>query len=199
MPVLHISERAAGANLLPASTQKTLRDRLEAREIALEGKDGRCYVARPIRASDAPSLMRGYDALSVNSKWFRMLHTLPHLTEEMAREFCTPDPACDVCIVLEGWGKLEGEILGGARITGSADGAAAEFSVSLRPEVQGLGLARQALETIFAVAREMGYRRLWGTIHEDNEAMANLAEILGFHLRRDPEDGSLILAERDLV
>ena len=72
--------------------------------------------------------------MSDHSKWFRMLYRVPHLTEEMAREFCSPHPARDLCIVVEGAGNLTGEILGGARVAGADDGRRAEFAVSLRPE-----------------------------------------------------------------
>lgn len=172
-----------------------LRDRLERREITLVAKDGRSYAIRPIRPSDAPSLMRGYDAMTNTSKWFRMLHEVPHLTESMALEFCTPDPKHDLCVVLEGCGDLAGEILGGARIAGARDGKSVEFSVSLRPEAQGLGLARKALETVFSVAKEEGYTRLWGSIHNRNIPMLHLAESMGFRLRRDPDDASLVVAD----
>jgi RimJ/RimL family protein N-acetyltransferase len=175
-----------------------LRDRLEGREITIAGKDGRSYVMRPIRSSDAPSLMRGYDAMTDNSKWFRMLHPVPHLTEAMALEFCTPDPKRDLCVVMEGCGELKGEILGGARIAGSPNGISAEFSVSLRPEAQGLGLARKALETVLAAAKEMGYKQICGSIHARNQRMLCLAQRIGFRLRRDPEDVSLMLAELSL-
>ena len=80
----------------------TLQDQVESVASAVAGKDRRSYVIRPIRASDAPSLMRGYAAMTEPSKWFRMLHAVPHLTETMALDFCTPDPARDLCLVLLG-------------------------------------------------------------------------------------------------
>lgn len=176
----------------------TLRGQLESREITVADKNGRSYVIRPIRPSDAPSLMRGYDALTDRFKWFRMLHAVPHLTEALALQFCTPDPERDLCIVLEGRGSLEGEILGGARVAGSDDGVSSEFSVSLRPEAQGLGLARNALKTVLTAAKEMGYTRIWGTIHGSNDTMLQLAQRMGFRLQQDPEDVSLVLAKLSL-
>jgi acetyltransferase len=181
-----------------AQDTQTLRDRLEAYEVRLAGKDGRSYAIRPIRTSDAASLMRGYDAMSDSSKWFRLLHAVPHLTEAMALEFCSPDPKRDICVVLEGCDELEGEILDSTRISGSPDGARAEFSVSLRPEAQGLGLAIKALETVFAVAKEMRYAQIYGSINRRNEPMLRLAESMGFHLGRDPEDPALMVAELSL-
>jgi RimJ/RimL family protein N-acetyltransferase len=181
-----------------AANEMTVRDRLDAGGIALPGKDGQSYVMRPIRPADAASLMRGFDAMTDNAKWFRMLSGVPHLTEAMAMAFCRPNPKCDLCVVIEGRGALAGEILGGARIAGAEDGISAEFSVSLRPEAEDLGLAHKALETVFAAAKDMGYARIFGSVHARNAPMLELAKKMGFRLRRDPEDASLMLAELSL-
>ena len=173
---------------------QSLRDRLAARMVRIRGKDGKDYVLRPIQPADAPSLIRGYDAMSERGKWFRMLHAVPHLTEKMAREFCAPDPQTECCVVIDGRDELADEILGGARVAGLGRGMAAEFSVSLRPEARGLGLARQALETVIDVAREAGNTEVWGLIARQNTAMLKLAERVGFENKRDLDDISLIRA-----
>ena len=178
---------------------RSLRETLAAKEIRLRGKDGIEYLIRPIRLSDAPLIMRGYDALSERSKWFRTLHALPHLTEEMARELCSPDPNTEVALVLEGQGALCGEIIGGARIVGIGPGRAAEFAVTLRNEARGLGLARQSLEMLIDIAREAGCASVWGQISASNTNMLHLARRLGFAIRRDPDDYSLSLAEISLA
>lgn len=175
-----------------------LRERLLRRKVTIAGKDGHPHLARPIDETDAGRLIRCYDAMTDRGRWFRVLHHLPHLTQDMARDFCTPDPEHDLCIVLEGDGPLEGEILGGARITGSKDGKTAEYSVTLRPEAEGLGLAHKALELVFEAAREMGYTHIWGTIHSENGPMLQLAHSLNLHVHRDPNDAALMVSEGDL-
>ena len=87
-----------------------------------------------------------------------------------------------------------GTLLGGARFAGEEDGRRAEFSVSLRPEAQVLGLARQALATVLEAANEMGYREIWGVISTQNSAMLSLAHRLGFEVKPDSEDASLMRA-----
>lgn len=176
-----------------------LERRIAAGAASLPGKDGADYAVRFIRAEDAPSLIRGYDAMTERGKWFRMLHAVPHLTEEMATRFCAPDTASEICIVVEGRGDLAGEILGGARVAGLGPGLAAEFSVSLRPEARGLGLARQALETVIEIARQRGCATVWGSISGRNEAMLALARRVGFEVHRDPDDFSLMHAEMALT
>ena len=101
----------------------------QALERWITGKDGESYLLRPIRPSDAGSLIRGYDALSDEGKRFRLLSARMHLTEEIAREFCSPDPERVVCLVVEGKGALAGEIIAGARVAGVAPGAWADFAV----------------------------------------------------------------------
>ena len=175
-----------------------LRERLLRHAVTIAGKDGYPHLARPIAETDAGALIRCYDAMTDRGKWFRVLYHLPHLSEDMARAFCTPDPDCDLCIVLEGDGPLEGEILGGARITGDKDGRTAEYSVTLRPEAEGLGLAHKALELVFEAAREMAYIHIWGAIHSENGPMLQLAHSLHLNIHRDPNDAALMVSEGDL-
>jgi acetyltransferase len=182
-----------------ASTETALGRELAARHLVVKGKNGEDYVVRPIAASDAASLIRGYDAMSAEAKWYRMLNIVPHLSIEAANKFCTPDPASELCIVVEGRGALTGEILGGARIAGEPDQRHAEFSVSLRPEAQGLGLAHHALAMALDEARQMGYEIVWGVIARSNSAMLGLARRLGFRVATDPDDLSLMRAEITLT
>lgn len=168
-------------------------------EGTLIGKDGESYSFRSIRASDAGSLMRGYDAMSDESKWSRLLTALPHLSEEMAARFCTPDPAQEVCLVIEGRGALAGEILGGARVAGLDPGKRAEFAVSLRPEARGLGLARQVLQAAIEVARARGCSGVWGTISAENLEMLRLARRMGMTVERDHDDWSIETARLDFA
>ena len=172
---------------------------IDMNHLTVTARDGDDYILRPIESSDAPSLIRGYDAMTDQAKWFRMLHTVPHLSDDVARRFCSPDPERDLCIVIIGHGSLHGEILGGARIAGEADGRRAEFSVSLRPEAQGLGLARRALHMVLQGAQEMGYERVWGMIAMQNTAMLSLARRMGFSLSPDPDDAVIVHAEIDLL
>lgn len=175
-----------------------LAERLRSGGLLIRAKDGDLYRLRHIRTDDADSLMRGYDAMSERAKWFRMLHALPHLTHEMAQDFCTVDPASECCAVVEGHDALQGEVLGGARVAGLAPGGNAEFSVSVRPEAQGLGVARQALEAMIEVARQAHCQSVFGIIARSNRRMLALARRLGFRIETDPDDRRLMLARLQL-
>lgn len=165
----------------------------------IEGKDGYRYTMRPIRLSDAASLIRGYAALSPQARWFRMLHAVPKLTPSFAKNFCRPDPETEVCLVIEGRGDLAGQILGGARIAGIGPGEDAEFSVSMRPEAEGLGLAKISLSAVIDIARERGCRSVWGLVARGNVGMIGLAERLGFSVTTYEDDRTLLIARLPLA
>lgn len=177
----------------------SLGERLARHEVFIRGKDGRDYCLRPIEPGDAPSVIRGFNALSPRERWFRFLHAAPELSEAAALRFCSPDPVLDICLVIEGQGELAGDIVGGARVTGAPCGTDGEFSFSMRPEMQGLGLAKEALQTVLDAAAEAGYRRIWGYVAARNDGMRHLAKRLGFTVRRDPDDLSQLIAEIRLV
>ena len=109
--------------------------------------------------------------------------------------FCTPDPSDEVCLVIEGRDYLKDDVIGGSRVAGLGLGRNAEFSVSLRPEVRGLGLARQALTAVVEIAHQRGCEGVIGFIAKANTPMQHLAKRCGFELRRDPDDFSLFLAQ----
>ncbi len=196
---LSLSWPVVPREVVVAEQKAALRGRLARHEVAIRGKDGRDYCLRPIEPTDAASLIRGYNAMSPRERWFRLLHAVPEITQAAAAAFCSPDPDLDICLVVEGQGDLAGEIVGGARITGSSNGTDGEFSVSMRPEVQGLGLARQALQTVLDAAAEAGYRRIYGFVSVKNDGMRHLAKRLGFTIRRDSDDFSQLIAEIRLV
>jgi acetyltransferase len=179
---------------------RSVRARLASGALSVRDKAGFDCRVRPIRPSDAASLMRGYDALSETGKWFRMLHALPHLPSELAARLCAPDPRTALCVVVEACPDvhdLDDDLLGGARIAGAGPGERAEFAVSVRPEVRGKGLAKGCLAVVLAAAREMGCRSVYGVVHRGNEPMKHLARAMGMSLRVDPDDPSLVLAEID--
>lgn len=175
----------------------SLRQDLEAGRIAVTARDGRVYRIRPIRPTDAASLQRGYAAMPSEAKLNRMLYKVAELTPDMAARYCTPDPAREYCVVVEGRDALAGEVLGGARLA-YGSGKTAQFTVSLRPEAHGKGLASDAVGTVLGVAREMGLESVWGLIASDNKAMLALARRLGFTLKPNPEDPSETLARIEL-
>jgi RimJ/RimL family protein N-acetyltransferase len=165
----------------------------ERRDRIILGKDGHAYRMRPIRPSDAPSLVRGYAALSARAKYFRLLHTVPTLNTRFVRSMCEIDPETEACLVVEGREDLSGDLIAGARVHDLGQGRDAEYAVSARPEGEGLGLAKQALEAVIEIARARGCRSVWGLVARDNAAMLGLSKRLGFAVEAFPDDPTVVV------
>jgi acetyltransferase len=164
------------------------------RRIAIATGDWRRMWLRPIRPDDAPALQRAYAKMDARDKRARLFASVPALTDQVAAQFCTIGEARELCLVLEA-DDQPGEILGGGRLMGEPSGRAAEFAISLRSDLKGRGLGRVLLTTLLDLAPTMGFEVIRGSILADNAAMLALAEKLGFHVRRDPDDSSLVKAE----
>ncbi len=161
-------------------------------------RDGARLRLRHIRPDDAVSLQRGYDMYSDRQKRLRMLDTVPHLTDEMARDFATiARPDCEFCLVLTPE-EDDSDVLGGARLMGAPGREDAEFSVSIRADQQGRSLGRISLQAALDEGRARGMRHVWGIISRKNAAMLALAERLGFRIEADPDDFSLMIGRIDL-
>jgi acetyltransferase len=90
-------------------------------------------------------------------------------------------------------------LAGGARVMRDRAGDGGEFAVSVASGLKGRGLGRLALETAIAAAGEIGMRRVWGSISAKNAGMRALARKLGMTERRDPDDATLVIAEKAIA
>lgn len=164
-----------------------------AREIT--DRDGRRYRLRPIRPDDAAALQRAYARMDLRDRRARLFAPIPALSDAFAQQFCTIDETREFCFVLESDDE-PGELLGGCRLMGSADGESGEFSVSLRSDLKGRGLGRRLMEVLVDEAEARGVATVYGTVLAENAAMLALARELGFRTARDPDDFQLIQAVR---
>jgi GNAT superfamily N-acetyltransferase len=60
-------------------------------------------------------------------------------------------------------------------------GTRAEFGILVSHFVLGLGLGRLLMQRLIEWSEQNGVRELWGDVMEDNTAMLELANKLGFH------------------
>jgi acetyltransferase len=156
---------------------------------------GRRYALRTLTLADTPALRAAFAAQSPEDREMRLLSRMTQLPERMARRFCAVDEARDV-----GLGLFPeddpGVLAGGARVMRDRAGEGGEFAVSVASGLKGRGLGRLALETAIAAAGEIGIGRVWGSISGKNDGMRALARKLGMTERRDPDDPTMVIAEK---
>jgi GNAT superfamily N-acetyltransferase len=77
----------------------------------------------------------------------------------------------------------------------------ADFAVVVADRWQGVGIGRQLVSDLLALARAAGFRRMEGDVLSENRPMLQLLQRAGFRLQRDRESAlfhhaSLALPQR---
>ncbi|MEE4637172.1 MAG: GNAT family N-acetyltransferase [Wenzhouxiangella sp.] len=154
---------------------------------------------RPIQASDAAMLQKGFLTLTPQEIRMRFLHPLTELSAGYAERLCRVDPEREFAIVLvEAKPPAEARIAAVARIVIDDDGQDAEFAIIVGGEIRRFGLGRYLLEQLIAWCSARGLEGIYGFILRENEPMLSLVESMGFHLGPSDDDTGVMLARLTL-
>jgi len=80
----------------------------------------------------------------------------------------------------------------------SAPSGEAEFAVVVADEWQGYGLGTLLMQRLIECASANGINRLVGITQRRNSGMVNLARKLGYDVRTDPDDSTLLRLEKSI-
>jgi len=160
--------------------------------------DGTDIKIRPIRPEDASIEQSFVRELSAQTKYFRFMHGLNELTQDMLIRFTQLDYNRELALiaVLEQDGQ-ETE-LGVARYVMNPDGQSCEFALVVTDRWQHKGIGSHLMTALIDAARERGLRRMDGEILAGNHSMLELAASLGFSLHTSPDDAGIQVATRAL-
>ena len=143
--------------------------------------DSVCRI-RPSGETDRQLLLDCFNALSPESRRLRFFSSKPHLTAGDLDLFAGADGWDHIAFVavrLDHLGR-EQEPLGFARcLRLEANGANAEFSVTVADHAQGMGIGTALLDRLALAARAVGIRTLRCELLAENTAMRHLAKHLG--------------------
>jgi GNAT superfamily N-acetyltransferase len=132
-------------------------------------------ATRPVRPTDQTLFCRLWGRLSRESVYRRFhapVHTLP---EESVRRLVTVDHDLREAVVA----VVGGEVVGVARYDRPLDDpSTAEIAVLVEDAWQGVGLGRQLLGELTALAARRGVRSLTATVQSDNAPALGLARRL---------------------
>ncbi|NII07771.1 GNAT family N-acetyltransferase [Luteibacter anthropi] len=133
-------------------------------------------------SADAETLFayRGDDAVARYQGWRPkdLAEARRFIDEQQSTPFRRPDSWAQLAIRDRDTGELLGDL--GVHFPASTDDAI-EFGVSLRPDRQGKGYAREAMSAMLdASFSDWGYRRAVGSVDPRNVASIALLKSLGF-------------------
>lgn len=171
---------------------------------ALELDDGLRLLLRPIRPDDAERLRTAFKTLTPEEVRFRFFHPIKELSPEFARSLSSLDPDRAFALVITECLPPEQARIGAvARVaidpSDERGRRHAEFAITVGAELRGYGLARHLLKRLMEWCRKRRLDTIYGRILNENHAMLQLAEQLGFKRAPDLQSPGVTLVRQELA
>jgi acetyl coenzyme A synthetase (ADP forming)-like protein len=159
-------------------------------------KNGEEVTIRPIRPEDEPLIATFHQTLSERTVYFRYLSALKlstRIAHERLVRICFIDYARAMALVVEhndqiiAVGRLHKDWQAFAR--GKKE---AEFALVVSDQFQKQGLGKELLRRLIDVASKEDLDVLFGEISAENAAMQGICRSMGFQIKRDYEDTTVV-------
>jgi acyl-CoA synthetase (NDP forming)/RimJ/RimL family protein N-acetyltransferase len=151
-------------------------------------RDGRTAHMRPISPEDGESLVRFYEDVSDQSKYFRFFAPMPRLSERDVQRFTHVDHRDRVAFVL----TVAEKILAVASYELIGEGEA-EVAFLVQDAHQGRGIGQLMLEHLGQAARERGVHRFVAEVLPDNQRMLQVFYEQGYQVAGGWDEGIMHL------
>jgi acetyltransferase len=174
---------------LPAERRLAIRPYPCELEEEIELADGRRLLLRPIRPEDERALIAAFRKLSPEAVRLRFFAPIKELTHETAASFTQIDYDRQMALVLTDCVASEAaQIYAVGRLSADPDNVEAEFALTVRDDMTGMGLGMLLMRRLIEHARRRGIGTIVGHVLRENKAMLGICRLLGFEERPDPDD-----------
>ena len=144
---------------------------------------GGSLLLRPVRPEDGPAHLRFFDALTPDDIRYRMFVRIRELQPSQLARFTQIDYDREMAFIATRPGADgQPETLAVGRVVADPDNTSAEFAVTVRSDLKGMGLGRILMEKLIAYCRARGTREIVGEVLLQNSRMIGLVKKLGFQV-----------------
>jgi acetyltransferase len=165
------------------------------RQLSLAG-DWKVAV-RPVRPEDEPAIAAFLARVSLNDVRLRFFHPMKEFPHAFVARFTQLDYARAMAFVASD--PVTREVIGLVQFHSDASYQTAEYAVLLRSDLKGRGLGWALMQLLIEYAKAEGLNSLSGEVLRDNTTMLTMCRELGFDIKGDPSDSSIILVSLDLA
>lgn len=161
-------------------------------------RDHRHVVIRPITPLDKDAERAFIEGLSPQARRYRFLGQVKCPSEKLIEQFTNVDFEHEVAFVAVVPDDGRERIIGASRYSTDRAGTQCECAVTVSDEWQNLGLGTLLMRHLIEVATARGIQRMVSIDSAENVRMQELADLLGFDTRVDPDDATQVIHELDL-
>jgi acetyltransferase len=183
--------------LFPGHTRLAIRPYPAEWERQLQLANGWTVHVRPMRPEDEPAIAALFSRVSREDLRLRFFHAMKEFSHAFVARLTQLDYARAMAFVATD--AATGEIIGAVRLHSDSRYETAEYAILLRSDLKGKGLGWSLMQLLIAYARSEGLKSLSGAVLRENATMLTMCRDLGFDIRSDPRDASVVLATLDLA
>lgn len=154
--------------------------------------DGTNVTIRPMRPEDAAIEQDFVRRLSDEAKYFRFMHAVQELSEDMLVRFTQLDYDRELALIAVTEEKDREIEIGVCRYAINPDGASCDFALVVSDEWQRKAIGHKLMGSLIQAARDKGLTFMEGEVLAANHNMLNLVKTLGFAIAASQEDSSIM-------
>ena len=159
-------------------------------------RDGAVVRLRPIRPEDEPLLQDLASHMSPQDLRLRFFTAMKGLTQQLAARLTQIHYDREIALIA--LAVDADQVLGVSRFAADPDNRQAEYAVEVRSDWKGRGLGYLLMRRLIDVARQRRIGELVGEVLRENTPMLQMCRALGFMIRADENDPSLMRVTKPL-
>ena len=150
-------------------------------------------IIRPIRPEDGPLIEALVERMDADDRRMRFFAPVKRLSSAQLARFTQIDYDREMAFVCESVFMGIG-LLGVVRLVADPDRARAEYAITLRSDLKGLGLGWRLMVRILDYAKARGVGEVFGDVLRENHKMLDMCRALGFAIEASSESPELVHA-----
>ena len=166
-------------------------------ERQLQLLNGLTFNVRPMRPEDEPAITAFLARVSREDLRLRFFHTMKEFSHSFVARLTQLDYARAMAFVATD--AASGEIVGVVRLHSDSRYETAEYAILLRSDFKGKGLGWALMQLLIDYAKNEDLKKLSGVVLRENMTMLAMCRELGFDIKGDPRDASVVIVTLDLA
>ncbi|CAN7440392.1 bifunctional acetate--CoA ligase family protein/GNAT family N-acetyltransferase [Massilia sp. LjRoot122] len=151
---------------------------------------GAPLLLRPIRPEDGPAHLAFFDALTPDDVRYRMFVRIRELQPSQLARFTQIDYDREMAfIATRPNAQGVAETLAVGRVVADPDNITAEFAVTVRSDLKGMGLGKIMMQKLIDYCRSRGTREIVGEALPQNSRITGMVKKLGFTVKSTGLEG----------
>jgi acetyltransferase len=155
--------------------------------------DGSDAFVRPVRPEDDAMFREFFTHVTDEDLRLRFFQSVRHFSHEFIARLTQIDYARSMALVA--LDPASGQMLGAVRLHADANYERGEYGILVRSDLKGHGIGWRLMRIMIEYARWLGLAVVEGQVLRDNRTMLAMCEQLGFRIRADPDEPTLMDVE----